>query len=167
MSESNSDFWRFSLRFYRRPEVAGLCLVLQDKHGVDVNLLLFVLYLAINGRQITLVDVRRFDASIRDWRTRVVQPLRAIRRDLKNAIAPIDLQNAESLRSAIKRDELQAERLQQAALEQEFPLQTTGSSAASRDAVTANINACGALTGALPGAETRALLTALSEEFSV
>ena len=41
---AGSPFWRFSLRFYRLPEVADACITLQEQAGVDVNLLLFLLW---------------------------------------------------------------------------------------------------------------------------
>lgn len=167
MSERDSALWRFSLRFYRRPEVPTLCLALQDEYGVDVNLLFFILYLSINGRQLTPDEVRRIDARISEWRRRVVQPLRALRRDLKNGITPVDAPSVEALRSAIKRDELQAERLQQEAMEREFTLHATGSPATPREAAAANIAAYRALIGTLPDAAVSALLTALTAEFSV
>ena len=167
MAGGDSAFWRFSLRFYRRPEVPPVCLALQDQHHVDVNLMFFILFLATNGRQLSVDDVRAIDASIRDWRERVVQPLRAVRRDLKTGIKPIDVQAAEALRSAIKRDELQAERLQQEALERNFLLASTGIAAAIRTAAAANLAAYGAVVGALPQATVTALLNALFEEFSV
>ena len=167
MAGDDSAFWRFSLRFYRRPEVPPLCLALQDQHDADVNLLFFILFLATNRRQLSVDDVRAIDASIRDWRERVVQPLRAVRRDLKTGIKPIDAQVAEALRSAIKRDELQAERLQQEALEQNFLIASTGIAATIRTAAAANLAAYGEVIGALPQATVNALLNALFEEFSV
>ena len=44
-----SPFWRFSLRIY--PAVADTCLELQDRFGVDVNVLLFLLFAARNGQR--------------------------------------------------------------------------------------------------------------------
>ena len=167
MNEGDSAFWRFSLRFYRRPEVSALCLTLQDEYGIDVNCLFFILFLAINGRQLTPGEARRIDAHTRDWRRRVVQPLRAIRRDLKGGIAPMDTQATAALRSAIKRDELHAERLQQETLEQTFLVQSIGTATAPGMATAANIAAYSTLTGALPEAAVNALLTSLAEEFSV
>lgn len=165
MEAGESAFWQFSLRYYRRPEVPALCIALQDHHGVDVNLLFFILFLSIHGRQITVADVRRADACISGWRQRVVQPLRALRRDLKGGIAPVEPQATEVLRNAIKRDELQAERLQQEALEREFPLKTTGNAVAPRLAAQANITAYSALAGTLPQAAIDVLLTALFDDF--
>ena len=108
------------------------------------------------------------DARISDWRTRVVQPLRRIRRDLKSGIVPVDAQAAEALRSAIKRDELAAECVQQETLELEFPAESTGARAAPHTAAAANIAAYGvitALAGTLPDAPVTTLLKAVTEEF--
>lgn len=165
MEAGESAFWQFSLRFYRRPEVPTLCIALQDHHGVDVNLLFFMMFLGLHGRQVTAADVRRADACIGDWRQRVVQPLRTLRRDLKGGMAHFDPQATEALRSAIKRDELQAERLQQEALERQFPLHDTGVAAAPRLAAGANIAAYAATAGELPDGPVNTLLTALFEEF--
>jgi uncharacterized protein (TIGR02444 family) len=166
VSESDSAFWQFSLRLYGQPEVAATCLALQDQQGVDVNLLFFILFLATNERRITADEIRRVDAHIHAWRTRVVQPLRAIRRNLKGGIAPIDTTAAEALRSAIKRDELQAERLQQEILERDFPPVSLGAHAPVRVAAEANIAAYGEIIGTLPAAPVNTLLAALSNAFS-
>ena len=47
---AGSPFWRFSLRFYRRREVADACITLQEQAGVDVNLLLFLRWHATQKR---------------------------------------------------------------------------------------------------------------------
>ena len=44
--DAADEFWQFSLEVYARPQVADLCLVLQDEHGFDVNILLLCLWLA-------------------------------------------------------------------------------------------------------------------------
>jgi uncharacterized protein (TIGR02444 family) len=129
--------------------------------------LFFILYFAIHGRRLSVDQVQRIDACTGDWRARVVQPLRTLRRDLKRGIAPIDVQTAQALRDAIKRDELQAERLQQETLERNFPLQATGTPAAPREAAAANIAAYAAFVGRLPDATVNTLVAALIDEFSV
>ncbi len=166
MSTSALDFWHFSLRLYRHPDLPDICIALQDNQGVDVNLLFFILFLAVGQRQLTTDTLRRMDDSIRDWRKQVVQPLRAIRRALKTGVAPLSPATAESLRKAILRDELQAERLQQEALEQRFPRETTGSVAAPLRAARANIDAYASLLGTpLPPQAVHTLLQALAAEF--
>lgn len=167
MNNGESAFWRFSLRFYARDGVAPLCLELQDQHGVDVNLLFFVLYFASQQRRINIGDAQKFDQAAATWRTRVVQPLRALRRDLKNGVAAMDPQATEALRSDIKRSELHAERLQQKMLEHAFPLATTGTPGAIPEAAAANIAAYGAVVGTLPDDLVKNLLRLFAEEFGL
>lgn len=175
MNAGESAFWLFSLRFYRRPQVAPICLTLQDDHGVDVNILFFLLYLAINQRRLSLDEVERIDAYIQAWRTNIVQPLRAIRRQLKPGIEPVAIAESEALRRAIKRDELHAERLQQQTLERAFPLATTGFQASSGAAAAENLLAYSQVVSAmslnkgagLPQSAVDTLLKALAEEFEI
>ena len=56
---ADSRFWQFSLDFYARPGVADACLELQDRAGVDVNVLFFVLYLAAQEREVNRNEVGR------------------------------------------------------------------------------------------------------------
>ena len=41
-----SPFWKFSLGYYRGAGVSEACLELQDRCGVDVNVVLFLLWMA-------------------------------------------------------------------------------------------------------------------------
>jgi uncharacterized protein (TIGR02444 family) len=116
-SSSDSAFWRFSLRFYALPDVAPACLALQDEAGVDVNLLLLLLFLADQGRAVTRDEVAGLDASIAPWRTQVVEPLRALRRRLKTGVGDIAPSTSEGFRNMVKKIELEAERLEQGRLE--------------------------------------------------
>jgi uncharacterized protein (TIGR02444 family) len=88
---SGAGLWRFSLRVYKRPGVADACLGLQDRHGLDVNLLLYAAYAAVSGRGV--IDARAWaaaDLAVEGWRLLVIQPLRQVRRYLKGieAAAP-------------------------------------------------------------------------------
>ena len=49
MQNDDGRFWAFSLDVYGRPGVAPACLALQDRHGLDVNLLLFCCWAASQG----------------------------------------------------------------------------------------------------------------------
>jgi len=109
-----SPFWQFSLDFYRRPGVAPACLVLQDECGVDVNLLLLLLWLARAKRQVSVEEVRAIEASSAAWSRMVVAPLRAVRRTLKQGSSFVAA--TEPLRIDLKAIELEAERLEQEAL---------------------------------------------------
>ena len=88
-SDLHSDGWRFILRLYAEPGVADLCLHLQAKADVDVNVLLFAVYAAIDrGSILDRSALQVIDTAIEDWRRRVVVPLRALRRDLKSNPCP-------------------------------------------------------------------------------
>ena len=48
MSDGN-PLWEFSLEFYAQPGVASACLALQDRCGVDVNVLLLMCWCGLQG----------------------------------------------------------------------------------------------------------------------
>ena len=108
-----SPFWRFSLALYARPGVAEACVDLQDRHGVDVNVLLFLLWLAATGRRLSAGEVKAVDDRVDAWRAAAVVPLRALRRKLKGHSSLGNDDAVEELRIRIKSIELDAERLQQ------------------------------------------------------
>jgi uncharacterized protein (TIGR02444 family) len=112
-SSSDSPFWRFSLRFYRQPDVAAACIALQDEAGVDVNLLLFLLWNATLSRTLPAASVEDLDRRIGAWRSAAVIPLRDLRRALKAPPPVVEAGAAEAFRTRIKAVELEAERLQQ------------------------------------------------------
>jgi uncharacterized protein (TIGR02444 family) len=113
---AETPFWRFSLKFYRQPSVSEACIALQDEFGVDVNLLLFLLWLASDDRQLSVEEVRMLDDNVRDWRNLTIVPIRDVRRKLKGAATLVDPGTQEAFRNKVKAVELEAERLQQEAL---------------------------------------------------
>ncbi|MFL9824734.1 TIGR02444 family protein [Rhodoplanes sp. SY1] len=114
--ENGSPFWRFSLATYRKPGVAEACLALQDGHGVDVNVLLFAMWLGTQGRRLDAAEMRRVLDAAAGWARDVVVPLRLVRRRLKDAPPLVEPATAQAFRSEVKRLELEAERLEQEAL---------------------------------------------------
>lgn len=108
------SLWDFALALYTRPGVAPLCLALQDKHGANVNLVLFSCWLEV--RQLPL-DLPAALACVSTWETRYVQPLRALRRQMKQEFAA-NLAEVAEVREQIKRAELSAERQELHWLEQ-------------------------------------------------
>jgi uncharacterized protein (TIGR02444 family) len=109
--------WGFALEVYGKPGVAAACLRLQDGCGVDVNVLLVALHAAARlGVPIGEGEVAVLDAAAAPWRERAVQPLRAVRRDLKSGVGDLPPGAVEGVRDMVKAAELQAERVQQAAL---------------------------------------------------
>jgi uncharacterized protein (TIGR02444 family) len=158
-----SPFWRFSLRFYSRPSVAGACLALQDEAGADINLMLFLLFLAEHKRQVTRDDIARLDGTVRSWRDSVVKPLRALRRVLKIGIGEIPIAVSETFRGQIKRLELESEQIEQHVLEGCVPA-TIGVSAPLRDRTAeANLAAYSDYLGGLPAQALATILAAFGE----
>ena len=113
---TDTPFWRFSLNFYRQAGVAEACIALQDECGVDVNLMLFLLWLAAAGQQLSSTDVKHLDETVRGWRDLTIIPIRDVRRKLKGAPTLVETDKQETFRTKIKVIELEAERLQQEAL---------------------------------------------------
>ena len=111
-----SPFWTFSLAIYGKPGVPPACLTLQGESGVDVNVLLFGLFLASRGRALGAGDFAKIDAVVEPWRRAAVVPLRQVRTFLKTPPEAFAGDAAEALRSRVKAVELEAERLQQEAL---------------------------------------------------
>jgi uncharacterized protein (TIGR02444 family) len=101
---------------YAEQPFASVCLDLQDQFGVDVNVLLFVLWSAQRGRRLSLREVSDIIDLVKSWQINVVHPLRLARRALKIPPSNWPLQETESLRQRVKADELEAERLQQQAM---------------------------------------------------
>jgi uncharacterized protein (TIGR02444 family) len=111
-----SRFWTFSLTVYAAPGVQAECLDLQDRCGIDINLLLFCAYAgAAYGVLLSPAVLRNASAHVAGWHKDVVRSLRTARRALK-PFATEQIPAAE-LRTALKAAELEAERIEQLMLE--------------------------------------------------
>ncbi len=104
----SNPFWEFSLGVYDREDVAAACLALQDRHGVDVNLVLYCAWAGSRGRILALAELISLMSVTRSWQADVIGPLRTVRRHLKSARAV-----PEQLRARIKAAELEAEAVEQ------------------------------------------------------
>ena len=78
-------FWNFSLEIYGAEGVAEACLDLQERRACDVNILLFCCWLGASGRPTLTADRLRAILAVSDvWQAKIVQPLRGVRRLLKD-----------------------------------------------------------------------------------
>ncbi len=149
-------FWRFSLDVYRRGGVAGACIALQDEHGADVDVLLFVLWCAARGSVLDAAGLRAIDTAVAPWRSTVVQPLRQARRALKPPPPPpFDAAAATALRERLLAAEIEAERLQQFAMQAIAP---PAGDAEPSDAARRNLSLYAEHAGVPPGAPQLAVL---------
>src|SRR5262249_8180396 len=116
MSDSSEQFWQFSVGVYARAGVAESCLLLQDGFGLDVNLMLCCCGIGHTRGGVKTADLERALEFSRQWREHVVQPLRNVRRWLKNAPAGAACVGGEparqGLREQVKSIELQSEQFQ-------------------------------------------------------
>lgn len=114
--EQPASLWNFSVHTYGKPGVADACLALQDRHGLDVNVLLFCCWF---GRTRGVVDEPLWDrvlAFSEPWADNVVRPLRAARTWMKHTGCTqpgVAYDACMELREEIKRVELKAEQFQE------------------------------------------------------
>jgi len=116
LARLKSHLWDYSLQLYQQPGVEALCLELQDHWGADVNILLWLCWLEREGLAINDTRLYLAQARIATWQTEIVQPLRRMRRHIKQHYGTKDPQ-IEASRQAIKAAELQAEKAVQTRLE--------------------------------------------------
>ena len=103
-------FWSFSLETYGRPEIGSACLKLQEKLGVDVNLLLLCVWWSAQPRpdldRETFGNiVERADA----WHREVVLVMRAARRACKAGAASLTADEAKGLHRHVLASEIECE----------------------------------------------------------
>jgi uncharacterized protein (TIGR02444 family) len=101
------EVWAFTVAMYGRDGVAKLCLDLQERCDLDVNMLLFMFFLGQKG--LAPLSISALETSVRDWRENVIKPLRDTRRHLRDDTRA----SAQELRQRVKSDELHAERIEQ------------------------------------------------------
>ena len=138
---ATTPFWRFSLKYYGQSGVSDACIALQDGCGIDVNLLLFLFWLASEGRQLLPDDVKKLDDQVRSWRELTIIPIRDTRRKLKGAATLVEPEKQEGFRNKVKAVELAAEQLQQEALYNFTKSGPLGALGSPRAAARANIAA--------------------------
>jgi uncharacterized protein (TIGR02444 family) len=135
------ELWDFALAAYAKPGVAPACLSLQARRGVDVNLLLFCLWLGASGRgRLAPEALRRAAESVAPWHEQIVRRLRAARDALKGASFPLEPALAQRLRERILALELEAEHVEELILAGAAPANGNGHEALETRAEDAALN---------------------------
>jgi uncharacterized protein (TIGR02444 family) len=115
---ATTPLWTFALDLHAKPGVGEACLGLQDRHGCDVNILLFAAWMgAIRRHTLSSAELVEAADAVRDWHAEIVRPLRSVRRRLKSGPPPAPDAATEALRTRLKAIEIDAERIELAALE--------------------------------------------------
>ena len=116
-NEAVAGFWAYSLRVYAQPEIAAACLTLQDIAGLDVNCLLYALWLAdVRGYSLDETDWRDRLEILTSWQAEITIPLRALRRALKAERLEILQDECQAIRQQIAVAECAAEQIAQRVL---------------------------------------------------
>ena len=117
-----NTFWTFTLGIYAERRVQSALIHLQDDRDADVNLLLYALWSASIGLPPLESDrIRLLARLVRQWRVTAIEPLRAIRNALGDGIAEAPRDDVRTLRSGVLKLEIEAERIEQAIIENATP----------------------------------------------
>ncbi|MCC9186263.1 TIGR02444 family protein [Mycolicibacterium mageritense] len=98
----------FALRVHGADGVAQACVLLQDRFGLDVNLLLFAARVGTTGR-LTPATLAAATERVAQWHAEIVRPLRGVRRRLKSGPSPAPSPATAELRDELKGLEIRAE----------------------------------------------------------
>ena len=120
---AQNPLWDFSVEVYELDGVKKACLALQNRFGADVNMVLFLLWLAESG--VGRDNLAQYMGAAlklsRDWQRNLVEPLRVARNNLKDYVENTALTDGQAevmtvLRERIKACELDMERMQTLAM---------------------------------------------------
>lgn len=163
-SHDADALWAFALDYYGLPDIQQACLTMQDAYGVDVVLLLGLLWRAWRDKSAAdTSQIDRLDAVLAPWRDEVVAPLRKVRRAMKPRLTELPSRAAE-LRARIKATELEAERVACDLLADALAtLPLAGAGYTRRSAARESVDALLARYGVVPCPETLRLSTLLAE----
>lgn len=111
--DKGDALWRFALTVYQKPGVSDACLLLQDRYGCNVTLLLFAVWAgAEQGVVLTADEMAAAAGTVGAWHGEVVEPLRAVRRRLKLGPPPAPDKATGKLRARLQAIEIDAERIE-------------------------------------------------------
>ncbi len=122
MSFPVHPFWDFSLSFYRQPGVADACLFVQDRYGLNINIVLFCVWVANSGGgALTTAHIATALRRIADWEGHVIKPLREIRRACRREALGVPEFLLQMFQPQIETVELEAEHVEQLVLAELVP----------------------------------------------
>lgn len=117
MQFPDSKFWDFSISFYRQPEVEKTCLVLQNDFELDVNCVLFIYWLS--SKHHAVLSTKQWSEMISislPWQE-IIKSLRKSRQLIKDSTIAWPAEFQQETRACISEVEINAEHMQQLAME--------------------------------------------------
>jgi uncharacterized protein (TIGR02444 family) len=127
---ASPPIWDFVLNYYRQQGVSEAAVVLQDTAGIDVNMILFLMWLSSQKKTLAEADMRKLGENSHGWQRSVVVPIRNIRRLLKENAPFVAQEAALAYRKKIQAIEIEGEQLQlngMADAANSLPTQSVGS----------------------------------------
>ena len=137
---TDNTFWSFTLGLYGKPGVAPALIGLQDRLGLDVNMLLYCCWAGADRRLLSREDLKAVEAVAEPWQSEVVRPLRALRRRLKGGFGAMPAERVEAYRKRVNELEIEGEHIAQNAMAQQ-PRGERPAGASAAAAVVANLKA--------------------------
>ena len=109
-----NELWDFATRLYNNEMVERLCLALQDRHGANVNVLLFCCWVAASGRgTFRAGELTSALETTRTWRDRISRQLRQLRQTLRGGVGAAPRRLSDDLGRVVAECELFAEHVEQ------------------------------------------------------
>ncbi len=104
-------FFNMSRELYRLAEIERECLFLQDRYGLNVNVLLFCLWHGRQGRDVLVTAFfEEVMSALEQWHETVVLPIRRARRQIKTVDTPwIAPDERDEIRRGVLNAEIAAE----------------------------------------------------------
>jgi len=110
---NDTPLWLFSLEFYAHDHVSECLLAIQDSSKANVNIILYLLWLASNFKQLSKTEISSIINSTENWTQNVVIQIREVRRYLKLMHRSAVRLPILSFKDKVKELEIQAEKIEQ------------------------------------------------------
>ena len=110
---SQTSFWVYSVNYYGRDGASDSLLSLQNRHDLDINLILLALWTGAEmGILLKKEHFAILDAKAYEWRNNIIKPLRSSRQAIKS-FTSMNIGLADDIYQKIKSAELDAEHVAQ------------------------------------------------------
>lgn len=124
MQNDPLELWNFAVALYEEEDVKAACLRVQARYGLSISLLLGAIWIGVNGLgRLGATDLETAIRRAMEWHREVIEPIRALRRQLRREPPQGVESQAHELRHQLVEAELGAERIEMRLLLQDLPPQ--------------------------------------------
>lgn len=122
VADEAAALWGFAVRVYGMRGIKDTCLAVQARYGLSISTLLGAIWTGAHGYG--RMGATQLETTVRratEWHREVIEPMRALRRRLRQQPPPGLEERTDALRHEVLRQELEAERIEQQLLLEDFP----------------------------------------------